>query len=100
LAGLFVASLLKRIVLFLDIWSWLILIQSALTIFTHPGDQESRAVKLLTRITEPINGPFRRLLKKTGVLGMPVDMSPMLSLITLWVLSRLLNLLSESVGGF
>ena len=100
MAGLFVASLLKRIVLFLDIWSWLILIQSALTIFVRPADQESRIVKLLTRITEPINGPFRRLLKKTGVLGMPVDLSPMLSLIALWALSRLLNQLSKSIGGF
>ena len=100
MTGQIVASLLKAVALFLDVWSWLIFIQSAFTIFARPKDKESKAVKLLSRMTEPVNGLFRRLLRRTGVYGMPVDISPMLSLIALWAFSRLLNQLAENLTGF
>mgnify|MGYP000898253824 CR=1 FL=1 len=95
-----VVSLLKGAALFLDIWSWLIFIHSALTVFARPKDKESKIVKLLGRMTEPINAPFRRLLKRMGTYGMPLDLSPMLSLIALWALSRLLNQLAANLAGF
>jgi uncharacterized protein YggT (Ycf19 family) len=94
------ASLLKGAVLFLYVYSWLIVIQSALLVFTRPKDKESKALLLLRRAAEPVNGPFRRLLHRTEASKMPVDISPMLSLAALWVLSQLLNQLAEKLSAF
>jgi uncharacterized protein YggT (Ycf19 family) len=94
------ASLLKGAVLFLDAFSWLIVIQSALTVFARPKDKSSKAAILLKRITEPVNIPFRRLMNRLGASRMPVDISPMLSLAALWILARVLEHFAENLYSF
>lgn len=94
------ASLLEGAALFLDAYSWLIVIHSALTVFTRPKDKRSKAAVLLKRITEPVNGPFRRLMARLGTSGMPVDISPMLSLAALWILARILEQFAENLSRF
>lgn len=95
-----VALMLDGAVLFLNVYSWLIVIHSAFTVFKRPKDKETKALMLLGRITEPVNGPFRRLLHSLGASKMPVDLSPLLSLAAVWVLSQLLNQLAEGLTTF
>jgi uncharacterized protein YggT (Ycf19 family) len=94
------ASMLKGAALFLYAYSWLIALQAALTIFERPNSQKFRFSKFLNSISEPVNNPFRKLLRRWGASRMPVDLSPMLSLIALWALSRLLNKIAESFLSF
>lgn len=90
-----VASLLKGMVFFLHLYSWLIVIDAAFTLFTRPRDKDTRLKQVLRKMADPINNVFRRLLRKMGAATMPVDISPMLSLISLWVLSGLFRKLSN-----
>ena len=89
------ASLMKRIVFFLNIYSWLIVIDATLTIFSRPKDKDIRLKRLLKKIADPINNVFRKVLRQLGSAAMPVDISPLLSLIAIWIVSGLINLASE-----
>jgi uncharacterized protein YggT (Ycf19 family) len=90
-----VASLLRGMVLFLNLYSWLIVIDAAFTLFTKPKDGSTRLKQVLREMTDPINNVSRKLLQKFGATLMPIDISPMLSLIFLWVLSGLFRNLSH-----
>lgn len=70
----------------IDIIVWIIIAKSIMSWF--PGAQDSRLYALLDDFTEPVEAPMRKLLARfnTG----PLDFSPMLAIIFLWVLSRLI----------
>ena len=49
----------------------------------QPGGVMSKINNVLVRLTEPVLGPLRRILPRAGML----DLSPLVALIILWVLS-------------
>jgi len=90
------AAMLKGAALALYVYSWLIALEAAFTIFERPNSKKHGIVKFFNSISDLINNPFRKLLKRWGAVGMPVDLSPFLSLTVLWVLSRFLNKIAEN----
>jgi uncharacterized protein YggT (Ycf19 family) len=94
LAYLVLASILEGIVLFLYLYSWIIVISATLTLFTRPKDNPSKVKDLLKRMTDPVNDIFRKLIRTFGSGRMIIDISPILSLILVWVISGLLNKLA------
>ena len=89
------ASLLEGVVYFLYLYSWLIVLAGALNLFTRVKDKPGKMKVLLKRLTDPVNDVFRRLLAKLSGRRIPIDVSPILSLIFIWVLSGLMSQLSE-----
>ncbi|MDD4680168.1 MAG: YggT family protein [Clostridia bacterium] len=89
------ASALKGIVLFLHLYSWLIVISAALTLFTRQKDKPGKVKITLKKLTDPINNIFREMMSKPGGKRIPIDISPILSLILIWVISGLLIHLAE-----
>ncbi|HHU48422.1 MAG: YggT family protein [Caldicoprobacterales bacterium] len=86
------ACFLKGVMLFLNLYSWLIVIDVTYALFTKPKDKNSRPMQVLRNMTDPVNNVFRRMLRRHGVVNMPVDISPLLSLIAIWVIYQLFNL--------
>lgn len=86
-------ALVNGLIWFLNLISWLIVVSAVLSFFLHP---RHRVQVLLRRITEPFVLPFRLLLRR--FMGraprMPLDLSPLLALIGLWVLMSILQRLS------
>nr|WP_297396203.1 YggT family protein [uncultured Peptostreptococcus sp.] len=70
----------------IDIIVWFIIAKSIMSWF--PGAQDSKLYALLDDLTEPVEAPMRKLMSRfnTG----PLDMSPMLAIIFLWIISRLI----------
>lgn len=87
--------LLRTLLLFLQIYSWLILARVLLSwlrpggggYYRGGGDMMSQLQDLLYRVTDPLLEPIRRLLP-TG--GMGIDFSPMVALFLIQFLTRLL----------
>ncbi|HHU79664.1 MAG: YggT family protein [Caldicoprobacterales bacterium] len=93
------AYILKSMVYLLNIYSWLIVFDATLRLFTRPKDKVTELRLLLKRMADPINNIFRKMLRKMGSSGMPVDISPMVSLIAVWVVSNILNHLAGYYFG-
>jgi uncharacterized protein YggT (Ycf19 family) len=84
-------SLIEGVILFLNIYSWIIVINSLLSFILDP---RHRVRMFLKRITDPILAPFRMLAQRMGAFQLPIDFTPMLALICIWLLISLLNRLS------
>jgi len=82
------ASFIKAVIIFLDILSWLLVINVLLSFFIAP---KHPVRKLLKKVTDPVIDPIRQLTKKYGSTRMPIDIAPMLALIVIWVVSSLLS---------
>ncbi len=83
-----IRSLFLSIILFLNIVSWVIVANSLLSFFMDP---KHRIRVLLGRITNPILAPFRLLTRRMGPSRMPLDFSPMLALIAIWILISIIE---------
>jgi len=86
-----IAFLLKGIILFLNFYSWIIVVDAVFILFTRPKDKNNRVKQILRKITNPINNVFRKALRYIGAATAPVDFSPMLSLIVIWIVTQLIN---------
>jgi uncharacterized protein YggT (Ycf19 family) len=86
---------LKGIVIFLNIYSWFIVLDAAFTLFSRPKDKDNRLKLILRKIVDPVNNIFRKELRKRGTVAMPADISPLLSLIVIWIVIGFFNLLLE-----
>ena len=97
----FIAALLKRIADILYLYSWLIVLNTALTLFTRVKDmnKDNYIKNLLKKLTDPVNNVFRYILRTLGWYAMPLDLSPMLSIIAVWVVQALLLKLSALFAG-
>ena len=71
---------------FLDIFSWIILIQCLMSWF--PGARYSRAYEILSTFTEPLMGPIRELLFR--YINIPIDFSPIIAFFLISMLQRLI----------
>ncbi|MGI6538697.1 MAG: YggT family protein [Caldicoprobacterales bacterium] len=91
------SSLLKGMALFLYLYSWLIVIEGFLTIFSRPKDKYAEWKTVLKKMTDPINNIFRRVARTMGGAKMPIDLSPIVSLIILWMLSEFLLQLARHI---
>ena len=95
MAAIALLGLAELLGLVITLWFWLILI---VVILSWVGRGASHpAIPLLTRLTEPVLAPFRRLLPKPG----GIDLSPML-VVLLLLLARILIVapLQELALGF
>ena len=92
---LVLASALEGIVLFLHLYSWIIVISATLTLFTRLKDKPSKVKNKLKSLADPINNIFRELIHKINGRRMIIDISPILSLILIWVISGLLTQLAK-----
>lgn len=72
-----VLLLFELIVLLVVVMSWFPL---------RPGGSAARFYRVLLRITEPVMGPVRRALPRSGML----DFSPIVVLVAIFVLQRVL----------
>lgn len=75
-------------VAFLQIITWAIIARALLSWF--PIDQGSPLYQMLHRVTEPIIEPIRRVMPQTGMM----DLSPMIAIMVLIVMSTLVSLLA------
>ena len=87
---LIIASVLKGLLLFLNLYSWIIVADAVFTIFTRPKNRDNILKQILRRIADPLNRVFRKALRKLSA-AMPVDLSPMLSLVAIWILYQLIH---------
>lgn len=71
--------------MFIQMLMWAVIARSLLSWF--PVDQNSTVYQVLWRVTEPIIEPIRRVLPSSGML----DMSPMVAIMALIVLSYLVS---------
>lgn len=79
--------ILRGLMYFLDILSWIIIINALLSWFMRP-DHPVKA--FLDRLLYPIMRPFRALFWKfTG--NSPVDFSPMLAILAIYILRMLIQ---------
>ena len=92
---LVLASAIEGIVLFLQLYSWIIVISATLTLFTRPKDKPSKVKNTLKKITDPVNNIFRELIGRLSGKRIIIDISPILSLILIWVISGLLSHLAK-----
>lgn len=69
----------------LDIISWIIVVKSLFT--WVPSLMETKLYQIMDEITEPIEGPIRRILYKNH--SGPVDFSPVIAIIILIFLKGL-----------
>ena len=97
---LVLASALEGIVLFLHLYSWVIVISATLTLFTRPKDKPSKVKNMLKKLTDPVNDIFREVIHKLSGKRMFIDISPILSLILIWVISGLLTQLAKYFYNF
>jgi uncharacterized protein YggT (Ycf19 family) len=100
LTYLVLASALEGIVLFLHLYSWTIVISATLTLFTRPKDKTSKVKNMLKKLTDPVNNIFRQLIQRLNGEKMVIDISPILSLILIWMISGLLTQLAKYFYNF
>ena len=58
----------------------------------------AKIVSLVNSLTEPILRPVRKLLEKTPVSGMPVDLSPIIAILLLGVLQNIMVIIVAAVN--
>jgi len=83
----------------LNLYSWIIVVNTVLTLFTRPKDKDNDVKILFRKLTDPVNNIFRKFLRSLGWYGRPVDVSPMLSLIAIWIAMMMLQELSRLFAG-
>lgn len=74
------------LVKFLDILTWIILIQCLMSWF--PGARMSRLYEILSMITEPIMGPIRDILFR--YIDIPIDFSPIIAFFLISMVKKLI----------
>ena len=74
------------LVKFLDILTWIILIQCLMSWF--PGARYSRVYEILSMFTEPLVGPIRELLFR--YIDIPIDFSPIIAFFLISIVQRLI----------
>jgi YggT family protein len=85
---------LRGIGWFLNILSWLIVINALLSWFmdpTHP------IRSFLMRFVDPIVAPFRRITDRLNTSGLPIDFSPLLAYFAIMIVLQLLNALERFI---
>lgn len=89
--GSTIQALIQGMIMFLNIFSWVIVINAVLSFFMSP---RHRVRILLRKLTEPLVGPFRLLTRRMNTSGLPFDFSPMLALIAIWLMISVLQRIS------
>ena len=74
------------LVKFLDILTWIILIQCLMSWF--PGARYSKIYEILNTLTEPIMYPIRELLFR--YIDIPIDFSPIIAFFLISIVQRLI----------
>ncbi|MDR0879972.1 MAG: YggT family protein [Clostridioides sp.] len=78
--------MIKTVLIYLlEILSYAIIIKALMTWF--PGGRESKFYELLDTLTEPIEGPVRKIMGR--FVNGPVDFSPIVALLLVGLLRRL-----------
>jgi len=80
------AGLINLLVLFLYLYSWLIIIRAVVS-WTRP-DPGNPLIQLLVKITEPILKPLRALVPPSKLGG--IDLSPILAIVVVQIVRYLL----------
>lgn len=75
--------IIRLAVYLLDLYNILILARVLMSWFMQ--DPTNRLYQILIRITEPVLGPIRRIMPRTGL-----DFSPLVAMLAIQVISRLL----------
>lgn len=87
-----ISYLLTAIYWLLNLLSFLIVLRALLSWF--PISQENIINKLLITMTEPVMSPIRALLYKLKFTReLPVDFSPVVAILVLWILSSFIAFL-------
>ncbi|NLO81781.1 MAG: YggT family protein [Clostridiales bacterium] len=87
-----IINIVRGIRWFLNILSWLIIVNALLSWFmapTHP------VRSFLMRLIEPIVRPFRRLTSRLNTSGFPIDFSPLLAYFAILILLEVLRALES-----
>lgn len=82
------AAILQGIIWFLNIFTWLIIINALLSWIVEPN----HPIRMfIGRIIDPLLAPFRSLTKGLGSPTLPVDFSPLFAYIALQIIIKLLE---------
>ena len=79
---------------FLDIIIWIIIINALLSWvldFRHP------LRRFLSAFTEPLISPFRKLIQRLPIGGLPIDISPLIAIIVLRIIIGVLYSIARSI---
>jgi YggT family protein len=83
-------SLLVRVIYYvLEILTWLIIADVILSYFPQVP-QRHPIVVLIRRVTRPVVSPFRKIIPPQRMGDVYVDFSPILALLTIWLIGRFL----------
>ncbi|MDD3839354.1 MAG: YggT family protein [Clostridia bacterium] len=81
-------AIVQGIIIFLEIFSWLIVINALLSWVI---DRSHPLMSWIQQFIEPILAPFRNIANKINTGGLPIDISPLLAIIFLNLIIALLR---------
>jgi len=86
--------ILRGVQWFLNILSWLIIINALMSWFidpTHP------LRSFIMRLVEPVVAPFRKITDRLNTSGFPIDFSPLLAYFAIMILQQIIGALGNFV---
>lgn len=87
-----IVAVLEGVAWFLNIFTWLIIINALLSWVLDPNHQIRM---LISRIIDPVIRPFRALTRGMSSSTMPIDFSPILAYVVLLIIIKLLERLQN-----
>lgn len=87
------SAAITLLILALSIYSWIIIARAVLSWFPlQQGTASYKVYSFLYDVTEPYLQIFRRLLRPLRISASPIDLSPLIGLVVLYIARRLLAL--------